>query len=426
MRRGLLAAPAALFVGAVLANAQERLPAPPAPGHLESIPYISAPSVLDDGRYGGHGYSVDSDFGPRTWISIDHLLWWTKDGPTPELVTTGPLTAPVPGAVNHPGTGVLFGGSDLDYHTFSGLRLRGGVWLSHDDSLGVEASYFTLERRSVAFAFASDAGGVPLIARPALNAVTGTETVYLDSLAGLIAGGVGVTSTSRLQGYEINLVTGACRSASARFDLLVGFRALDLNEDLQIEDHVRPLTSGFLTFRGAAIAPPSSLTDFDRFHTSDKFYGGQLGGRLGWRAGPLETTLTGKLALGVTQELVTIDGVSTLLTPGAPPLTVPGGILAQTTNIGRHFHDHFALVPEVGLDVGYALSPHWQVHGGITGFYWNRVARAGDQIDRRVNPFLVPTDPSFGAGTGPARPALNFHQSDFWAYGLNFGLEFRY
>ena len=49
------------------------------------------------------------------------------------------------------------------------------------------------------------------------------------------------------------------------------------------------------------------------------------------------------------------------------------------------------------------------------------VARAGEQIDFVVNSNQVaPPIPG-----GPARPAFNFNGSDFWAQGLNFGLEFK-
>jgi hypothetical protein len=27
---------------------------------------------------------------------------------------------------------------------------------------------------------------------------------------------------------------------------------------------------------------------------------------------------------------------------------------------------------------------------------------------------------------GPARPAFGFRETDFWAHGVNFGLEFKY
>ena len=57
---------------------------------------------------------------------------------------------------------------------------------------------------------------------------------------------------------------------------------------------------------------------------------------------------------------------------------------------------------------------------------WNDVVRPGNQIDRVVNPNIVPTDQDFGVAGGPRRPAPLFNSSDFWAQGVNFGLHFRY
>ena len=54
------------------------------------------------------------------------------------------------------------------------------------------------------------------------------------------------------------------------------------------------------------------------------------------------------------------------------------------------------------------------------------MVRPGEQIDVAVNSTQVPTSVLFGPLTGPARPAFNFRQSDFWAQGLNLGLEFRF
>jgi hypothetical protein len=53
----------------------------------------------------------------------------------------------------------------------------------------------------------------------------------------------------------------------------------------------------------------------------------------------------------------------------------------------------------------------------------SRVARAGEQIDPVVNatPFAILS--GNGQLVGLARSALKFAETDFWAHGLNFGLE---
>lgn len=117
-------------------------------------------------------------------------------------------------------------------------------------------------------------------------------------------------------------------------------------------DAVVPLAPGFLMFLGGPFDPPSTLTDFDKFNTKNQFIGGQVDVR--WRMvfNRLSVDLTGMLALGSTQQLVTTEGASTLNTPGAAPVTAPSGILAQTSNMGCYYRSVFSAVPEVGLNLG--------------------------------------------------------------------------
>ena len=132
------------------------------------------------------------------------------------------------------------------------------------------------------------------------------------------------------------------------------------------------------------------------------------------------------MALGCTNEIVTISGSSTQLTPGLAPVTVPGGVLTQTSNIGRYYRNPFAVVPEGTISLGVQFTPWLRGTIGYNILYWSNVARPGNQIDLVVDRFNVPTDQNFGMGTGPARPAFNFNGSDYWAQGINFGLQFSY
>ena len=49
-------------------------------------------------------------------------------------------------------------------------------------------------------------------------------------------------------------------------------------------------------------------------------------------------------------------------------------------------------MPELGVTLGYQLNPCWRATLGYTFIYWSRVARAGDQIDRDINPDLFPPE----------------------------------
>ena len=100
------------------------------------------------------------------------------------------------------------------------------------------------------------------------------------------------------------------------------------------------------------------------------------------------------------------------------------GLLAQPTNVGRTKHSSFAAVPEVGLKIGYQFTDHLRVTVGYDFLYWSRVARPGQQIDTLVNTSQLLRQG--GAAVVPANPARIFHDTDYWAQGINLGLEFNF
>src|SRR5262249_44928550 len=149
-----------------------------------------------------------------------------------------------------------------------------------------------------------------VITRPTFNPVLARQNSYGDAIPGEFFGGIGISSNSRFQGWDANLAGNLVRNSAVRFDVIGGFRYLDLNEDLNFIDRLAPLVPGVLTFLGHGLAPPDSLTDFDRFHCENHFYGGQFGGRFAWTPGRIGFDVVGKLAFGATHQVVTIDGNS--------------------------------------------------------------------------------------------------------------------
>ncbi len=360
------------------------------------------------------------------WLRGDYLLWWTKKGPFPDpLVTTGSPTSAVPGGLTQPGTRVLFGESEHDYGGRSGLALDGGMWLDYDQHWGVDFGYFNLERRLSHFAAASDAAGSPLLAQPLIDPKSGLEFTELISLPGVLAGATAITSDSHMEGWNLTGTACAYRTDNFNVDVQAGLRVLSLAETLEMASDLVPLVGGALTFPGQTVSTASSVVTLDRFAARSVFYGAQFGGRAEWNSGRLTLIARGYLSLGDTQELLQVVGRSSLLTPGAPTVNVPGGVLAVSSNLGRHFQDEFGVVPELNLEVSYRITCNIEAHLGYSFLYWNRVARPGNQIDRVVEPALVPTDPLFGTATG-TRPGSAIRSSDFWAQGLNVGLMFRF
>jgi hypothetical protein len=86
-----------------------------------------------------------------------------------------------------------------------------------------------------------------------------------------------------------------------------------------------------------------------------------------------------------------------------------------------------AIVPEVGLNIGYQATRSIRAYVGYDFLYLSNVLRPGNQIDRSIN--TSQTVQSAIAGNSPApgeRPAVPLSGSEFWAQGIHFGLGLSY
>jgi hypothetical protein len=373
-----------------------------------------------------HEYFADpSKKRPDCWVSADYLLWWVQKSPMPTpLVTSGAVDVANPGALGSVGTNVLVGGSSTDFDAFSGGRVTAGAWLDDHQVFGLEAGGFLLQRRSIRAGFSSDQAGRPLLGIPFLDANTGNEDFAEFTTPGQLVGRVDVSSSLSLGGGEVDLLVNLFRGSSLTLDVLGGFRYLDLREDLRIGGSSAPLPGFVVFFGGGSFAAPAVTSTFDRFHTGNQFYGGQLGTRIEYRSDRAFVQVAGKLALGETSQSVDVSGRSTLSAgPTNPVATLPGGLFAQPGNIGRFTDNAFTAIPEVEVKVGYQFTSHVRATVGYNFLYWSNVVRPGNQLNRSVDPGQVPTFGDFGApGIGTLIPT-GVSTSSFWAQGVSLGLE---
>ncbi len=365
------------------------------------------------------------------WFQADYLLWWIKPGPNPEpLLTTGSLDSFIPGLIGDPATIVLYGNESIKFGAFSGLQLTLGTWLDGSQNVGLEARGFLLGERQLQSHFQSNAQGAPFLLRPFINTQLQDEDVATVTFPDLIAGGIQFTQSSQLWGTEINLVRNLAVDSTSRFDLLVGFRYLDLQEESRADEVYGPLAveGNNVAFNGDFVGLGNIIAVSDAFKAHNSFYGGQIGAKTVFNLGAWVIDVRYQLALGVTREELDIEGSSVRRSTqlGGFSEGVPGGMLAQVSNIGRRSSNSFAVVPSVELKLGYDFSSNLRVHAGYSFLYWSSVMRPGEQIDRIIDPALVPTFEAFVPGTISNRPMAPANKSDFWAQGVNFGFEVRY
>jgi hypothetical protein len=164
----------------------------------------------------------------------------------------------------------------------------------------------------------------------------------------------------------------------------------------------------------------------DQFRTVNSFYGGQLGLEAGVQLGLLTIDFRGKIGLGQMHQVAFVNGVTDVLRPDGSTFGFQAGLFALRSNLGRDQQDDLAFIPEVGLNVGLQLTRRLSLYAGYSFLWVSTVARAGEQMDPVVNVTQFPIRSGDGPLVGPARPAFNFAGTDFWAQGLDFGLELRY
>lgn len=357
----------------------------------------------------------------RFWVGAEFLLWWAKAAPVSVPLITGNNDPTTIAALNDPGTTILFGagsGRNETLGAFRGGRLTAGGWIDESNVFGWEANVFLLERRGTFFNAASAGGAAPLVSIP-FNSTqpfpfnpAGETSLNANGFPSNAA----VNLNSRLWGVEAAGLLDLWSNTGFSWTALLGFRYLDLQENLNLT---------YTTF-DAATAGANVVTD--RFGTRNQFYGAQLGTRVGMNWGRWDAGAAVKLALGSSHQLLNISGNTTVTNGafGSPTGTTPGGVFAEPSNIGQFNRNVFAVVPEVQLKVGFLLTPHIRPFIGYNFLYLSNVLRPGDQLDRNINPtqnsFFVPP----GTLTGAAAPLAAFRSSDYWAQGIQFGVELRY
>jgi hypothetical protein len=408
-----------------VAAAPAPAPMPPQPESPIPPPNLGDPWPDQDEYYTSYVEPIGAASPARLRVDAEFLTWWLQDAPlAAPLITAGTPTSL--GILDRSGTSVLFGGSGLNYDAAPGFRLTAGTWLDPQQIIGVEASGFWVGQTSTEFAAGSNLNWGPVLARPVQNAITGLQTSQLISFPGAIAGAAEVAATALLGGFDTNLRLGLIGGGSVQASLLVGYRYLDLTETLAINQYAQLQGNAVSGFEGLRLPGPALVALHDSFRTRNQFNGGQLGLRTAVALGRFDVEMLAKVALGSTYQSVDITGNTAVLAPGRLSAVAPGGLLALPSNSGR-FHDSaFAVVPEVGVTVGYQLTDNLRFLVGYNFLYWSNVVRPGDSINPLINPTQLPSSLRFSPLFGPAQPVATFQTRDFWAQGLTLGLVLRF
>lgn len=327
---------------------------------------------------------------PRLYGELEYVLTWFDDRSPPPLVGTSPPVFPAifPGPV---ATNVLYGGDRTDFGGIDGLRATAGYWLDDQQNLGIEASGFLTERASTGFAAGHNgAADNPVVLGRIVPSFAGPVLGPLVGIPGITQGGIAVAERTRLWGAEIDAVAKGIENCNGRFDALVGFRYLDLDESLATASVTETI-----------LLPGTPISSADNFAARTQFYGGQFGARVRADWGRATASATAKLGFGASHQAVNRTGTMT-----TGNFVAPGDFLVPF--VGRDTTDKFAVVPEGLLKVGFRVTDRLEVNAGYSILYLSSVARAADQVND-----------GFAAKRG-------IDSTDFVAQGISFGLGYRY
>mgnify|MGYP001806804486 CR=1 FL=1 len=364
------------------------------------------------------------------FFQAEYLMWWTNRYRIPVLATTSTAPATGFGFLGDPSTRNLLGPGEFGPSYRNGMRIRAGGYFDECEPTGVDGSFFFLGTAREKRVF--DSGQFPVVTRPFFSPNIATintnpGVVFLPgefgevvARPGLSAGRLEVESDSYLWGADVNFRKAICRTCEGSRGWFAGYRHVNLTERLRMTE--------FITATGALAPDPvgTQVVVQDSFETRNRFHGGQLGYLWSRRAGRWDIDARASVALGVTHQILEIDGFQRRTRPGEATQTFRGGLLAAGPNLGRFTDNKFSVVPEGTLNVGYMLTPTVRVYAGYNFMFWSNVIRPGDSIDRTVDVTFVPNPPANVPPSGQFRPQPLFRQSDLWVQGVQLGAELRW
>lgn len=372
----------------------------------------------------------------QIWLRGGYLNWWVKDAQLPAILAVQQTVDATGTPVGNPTETI--GGGVVDYGAAGGFRVFGGMWLDCQHIVGIEAGFFLLNEQSRDFSLSSN--GNPAILRPFSDALTNTpQNFFVSSPNVAIPGGpalqgfsgdLAASTSLRLGGAEVNFVRNVANDGCTSVNVLMGFRHINLEETLDVTSVSRS-TVPALVFNGVNQA--SQVTVNDHFRTRNQLWAGQLGLRAETRRDMWFAALSAKVALGPNTQTSEVEGSTTAVVNGATQ-TANGGFLAvpgqdqfgNRTNAGRDNTRWFTVAPEVGLTVGAQLTSSIRAYLTYDFLYINNVVRPGDLYSTAINTRFVPSSAFYNTSSGPFQPAFRTSRDDFYAHGIEAGLQFSY
>lgn len=366
--------------------------------------------------------NIESGNKKRPWADAEFLLWWMRGQNLPAIATTSPIgtSANQAGVLGAPGSSTIIGGSWANDGLRTGGKFSAGYWLENAPDVAIEADFFFLQNLSQSYNAVSD--GSTILARPFTNALDGAPSAVRIAYPGDVTGSISAqVATNGFVGGGIGLRQNLTyyQTNNFRLDALVGYRAMTFSDKVNIDSNLTSINPDNANF----VAVGTTINASDRFSSSNTFNGFDTGFAGEYNTGKFSFQSSFRIALGMTQSNVKINGSTTTFVPGTDSISSVGGLYALSSNIGDVGNKAVSIIPQVNTRAGYMITDSIKASLGYNFLVWTGGVRSANMVDTTINPNLIPNSSTTG---GPSRPSLSMAQSAIWAQGLNFSLEYNY
>lgn len=324
------------------------------------------------------------------WFGGAEWVLWVRRGNEFPVVAVDPT-----GGANTP----LFGGNGrYGEDGVSGGRFTVGLWLDNcrrqslvarmwgtgTEDLGANFSAANVNALSIPF---TDQNNTPQL----FDIINGDPAAANEFM--------NITYESEAYGADVSLRNLWVSGLGGRIEFLYGYQFFRLNEAFDMNSR-------------AVLPPPADTTDLvtDRFDVANEFHGGQLGLHMNYREGRWMFDGLFKLGLGNLRRTADLSFSGTR--NGTP---IEAGYLVNSANAGAGSTDSFAVMPEIGLKLGYCVNRYTDFTIGYSYLSVSDVLQVSDTINTVVDTSDTPT-----------APTRNFTHGDYWLHGVNIGLTFNY
>lgn len=398
----------------------------------------------------GYDFTRPGYWGGGLYGSAEYLLYKIKSAPMPPTGLIVPFTA---SGFNSLVSNTNFpDGGETELAGRSGGRFTLGYWCHPDRLLGIEATYFQLERKMDGFS-GSQIADLPINLNVIQNITTtgaGTVAITQVPLAITLPGelrvlATGATGPVQFWGTEINARSTRCVYGGWILDALMGFRYMEFSEDFNVAESIRLQVADAINLSGPGPIPPNPLPPIpqpitglrdivtvntvDTVATRNRFYGTQIGGAWQWYALPKVVFAGfGKIGVGAMVQDVFMQGATTTISAvpgGTGTTTTPGGLLSPLTGTVNASRTRYAVIPEVNMSLGYQITPWLRMSVGYNLIYISSVVRPGDQVGSSQQTTTISLAGQATTVT-QTQPAFRYHDNDFWAQGLTAGFQVRW